>query len=607
MRLDPRQDLIVGGASRQFVVLLHGAGLPPSSLDQIRALVQRCMPDADTWVPKLPIRHVLSRARAADITDALVAAIGQAVEARARRAGGYEEIVLLGHSFGAVFARAVWARAMGGRDDGTADLSEAKPWAQRVRRLVLLAATARGWNPLMPVQTWLRFILWLGSMLEVATGPGWGLLDGRRGSPWITTTRLQTIALNRLLEDGRVAQPVTVQLLGTVDDVVAPSDNLDLATGGGFHYLEVPRTGHVDIVELEGRKGRAADALTLEARKARRDRIRLALVGEPDELKAASVPAEVLRDMVAEDLIDHDLDWADDGAASAWETGPLPVRPEVERVVFFAHGIRDYGHWTHRLAVRLKEIARGRGVAARTVTSSYGFFPMGPFLLRAQRRVRAGWLMDNYVTARAIYPKASICFVGHSNGTYLAASALTECPAIRLEDVVFAGSVVRTDFEWPDLIARGQVGRVLNYVATGDIVVALFPGGMQWMRFPDLGGAGHHGFDREGELVKNVRWVPGGHGAALKDHHWDEIAEFVLGGRFPEEHRKPVTPWRARRHSRFVGAIGRAAGLSLFVVAAAVTAFFTLAVWGISAYGLLGLVVGLPLLTLIAARVLTRL
>jgi hypothetical protein len=59
----------------------------------------------------------------------------------------------------------------------------------------------------------------------------------------------------------------------------------------------------------------------------------------------------------------------------------------------------------------------------RTVTSSYGFFPMGPFVLKAERRKRTGWLMDQYVTAKAAYPNAVFSFIGHSNGTYLAASA----------------------------------------------------------------------------------------------------------------------------------------------------------------------------------------
>ena len=605
MRISPDQGFQARGASRQLVVLLHGSTLLPSSLDEVRDVAGSLMPDADIWTPRLPLRWAWTRARASNITEAIVLGIGQAVEARALRGGVYEEITVLGHSFGAVLARAVWSHSMGGQPDGTADLEKAQPWAKSIRRLVLLAATARGWNPMMPVRTGIRFALWLGSLLEAATGPGYALLDGRRGAPWISTTRLQTMALDGLLKRERIAPPVVVQLLGTVDDIVAPSDNVDLATGGRFHYIEVPRTGHMDIIHLKDGPGRPCDSLSVKAREVRSDRIRLALVGGPEELRAAAVPVEVLRDMVAKDLVDHDVDWADPGIPGHNE-GALPVRPEVARVVFLTHGIRDYGHWTHRLAVRLKDIARGRGMPVRTVTSSYGFFPMGPFLLRAQRRVRAGWLMDNYVTARALYPNAEICFVGHSNGTYLAANALKECPAIRFKEIVFAGSVVRTNFEWPDLSAKGQVGRVLNYVATGDIVVALFPGGMQWLRFPDLGGAGHHGFEREGELVRNVRWVPGGRGAALEDHHWDEIAEFVLGGVFPSD-REPVSPWRAKGHGWFVGIVGQAAGLALLLVAALVVSAIGLTIWGMSAYGIVGLVIGLPLLTLLAMRVLTRL
>jgi hypothetical protein len=111
--------------------------------------------------------------------------------------------------------------------------------------------------------------------------------------------------------------------------------------------------------------------------------------------------------------------------------------------------------------------------------------------------------------------------------------------------VVFAGSVVRQKFDWSKIHARGQVNKVLNYVATADWVVAIFPKGLQtvadWfvavvpkrlqiLRLPDLGSAGFDGFPLRNEFVDNWEFVSGAHSAALDERNWDSIAHFVLNG-----------------------------------------------------------------------------
>jgi len=68
-----------------------------------------------------------------------------------------------------------------------------------------------------------------------------------------------------------------------------------------------------------------------------------------------------------------------------------------------------------------------------------------------------------------------------------------------VDRIVFAGSVVRRDYDWDYVInERKQVELVRNYVASDDWVVALFPRFFeQWpMRYlgNDLGSAGFNGF-----------------------------------------------------------------------------------------------------------------
>jgi len=90
---------------------------------------------------------------------------------------------------------------MGGQDDGTADLGKANPWASHIRRVVLLAATARGWNQLMPVSTDVmaaagmaetfgrgrNLAAWLGVVPKQATTGGKPKLLGisKRGSRYL--------------------------------------------------------------------------------------------------------------------------------------------------------------------------------------------------------------------------------------------------------------------------------------------------------------------------------------------------------------------------------------------------------------------------------------
>ena len=69
--------------------------------------------------------------------------------------------------------------------------------------------------------------------------------------------------------------------------------------------------------------------------------------------------------------------------------------------------------------------------------------------------------MDRYAEARARYPRAELDYVGHSNGTYLAAKALHDYPAAHFKHIVFAGSVVRRDYDWLALIKPKSGQRAL--------------------------------------------------------------------------------------------------------------------------------------------------
>jgi hypothetical protein len=100
-----------------------------------------------------------------------------------------------------------------------------------------------------------------------------------------------------------------------------------------------------------------------------------------------------------------------------FEDMPAKPNPKVKDVVFVMHGIRDDGYRTHRIAGAIKEAAdavemkakRGQPVPADRLepkyleswTQTYGYFPMGAFLLPWIRQQKVEWFMDKYVSVKA--------------------------------------------------------------------------------------------------------------------------------------------------------------------------------------------------------------
>ncbi|WP_155354227.1 lipase family alpha/beta hydrolase [Acrocarpospora macrocephala] len=131
--------------------------------------------------------------------------------------GGLGRIILVGHSVGGLLLRHAYLIAQG--DD---DSREMKAWAQRVSRMVLLAAPNRGVEA--------RRLSFTGrTMAEL-----------RRGAPYLTDLRLRW--LDHFDRAGDRIQ--VVQLLGTLDTVVTRDDSLDVEQFGNARHVTVPGAEH---------------------------------------------------------------------------------------------------------------------------------------------------------------------------------------------------------------------------------------------------------------------------------------------------------------------------------------------------------------------------
>ncbi|ALN60965.1 hypothetical protein GLA29479_77 [Lysobacter antibioticus] len=533
--------------SRTLVILLHAYMHTAARLESLQALVRGTWPDAEIYCPELPASR-LSMADPNEIVAGLLTQVDRRYAQAQAQATPYGNIVLVGHSLGALLARKLYVVACGEVEGAPfeaafkpasadeAALVPARPWAGCVSRIVLLAGMNRGWRVSHHLSLANAPVWSLGSLLcHVIHGFSrrWPLVfTFRRGAEFITQLRIQWLLMRRrasrtgpsMQSDASApstpGSALTIQLLGSRDDMVAPEDNVDLVSGGDFVYLDVPHSGHADIIDMAdpivGAGRTRAFVLALQADSAQLQR-------------EAVVPS-------------------DERFAAPDES--------IERVVFVMHGIRDVGYWTHKIARRIKQRAGDRLATWATETSSYGYFPMLPFLFPWYRRQKVEWLMDQYTEALARYPNASFSYVGHSNGTYLLARALELYPCCRFDRVVFAGSVVRRSYDWRRFLdgKRPRVRGVLNFVATGDWVVAFFPKFFQFFRLQDLGSAGHDGFllSQPEAGVSQVTYVKGGHGAAIVEPVWNVIAGFVVDGRVDMDEIQPVP----RRQDVWVKALG---------------------------------------------------
>ena len=570
------------GCSNVLVVVLHGIGGSRKTMDGVLTAIRAERPDADIYCPDLAYAGPLgpfSRVPIERIVNDLMEAIQTHWQDRQTRAGNpvtYTAIILVGHSLGGVLARKIAILAYG-ETPGTpfekeyAAYREPSPFADRINRIIMLAGLSRGWT-VSSADRWMTAFIWglleiWGEIAAWVTGTPYTVFAVRRGAPFLVQTRLQWLALVMrptifqrwnppISEPAKARLQVLcqthspafdlIQLLGTQDDTVSPEDMLDNSVemeNTNYFIIEVPNSTHqqIKLMKRPSDTDRAIDQDTPEHQ--RYMQFTLALTTNRQDLQKIAIEWEDVSDV-------------------------LPAEPEwdVTDVVFVIHGIRDKGFWTQKIARRIKQFARTStsdpkritDLPYRSVTASYGYFAMAPFVLQPVRIRKVAWLMDQYTEARVRFPNAKFSYVGHSNGTYLVARALKDYPAARFARILFAGSVVRSDFEWKaiaaapsgELCQAPRVEKVLNYVATGDWVVAAFPKAMQRFKSIDLGGAGHDGFDGAFTLNKaksleeaqaaikdkdvlQLAYVEGRHDAAIREMHWRDIASFVVTGTLP--------------------------------------------------------------------------
>lgn len=144
----------------------------------------------------------------------------------------------------------------------------------------------------------------------------------------------------------------------------------------------------------------------------------------------------------------------------------------MKQLIVTVHGIRTFGQWQESLQTLVLE----KIPDCSFENYHYGYFSFLSFLIPPLR-----WLVVRRFRVRLLqlleaYPDLRINLVGHSNGTYLIAWALYKLPERyrgRIGNVILAGSVLRADFPWNQLIENGYVESVINDCGVEDNVLLL--------------------------------------------------------------------------------------------------------------------------------------
>jgi pimeloyl-ACP methyl ester carboxylesterase len=486
----------------RLFVLVHGWEHTAKNLDHLKCAVQAVFPSDDVLLPCYPA----SRWSNGDLRDVAEGCVGLIEGAWGKHQdGGYKQIILIGHSLGALIARKVYLIAHGQYSDyeqRTLFVAGKRAWAPCITRLVLLAGMNRGWK-LWPKNAQTPLLRWLGRVLSLTLAQGLGLgrlvRAAHRGAPFVVNLRLDWLQLTST----GVEPDMVVQLAGLRDTVVDASDHVDLLSGRTFHYLPVDGTSHHALVQFDG----------TAAGQDRKQKFLMALQAN-GSLTGEAIP-----------------------------NAPQPDKT-VKQVLLLMHGIRDYGKWTEDVRSEIEQHA-----SVRAEIANYDYLPLLPFLLGVGRNRQVRLLMDRYAEARSMYPNAALSFLGHSNGTYVMASALRRYPACRFARVAFLGSILHRRFPWRREM-QACVGQLRNYVATQDCVVAIFPSFFEAVRIlplnRDFGSAGHTGFTQVDNRFQNVAYLEGGHGTGLEPQHRAAILSFLMGEQPPVAPKTVETQsWRA--------------------------------------------------------------
>lgn len=183
----------------------------------------------------------------------------------------------------------------------------------------------------------------------------------------------------------------------------------------------------------------------------------------------------------------------------------------MRRVVISLHGIRTRGRWQKEIAPILSE------TGFTPWPLDYGYFPAIALLSGGAVSRRVEWFLAEYTRIVENDGDDFPSVIAHSLGTLIVAKAMEKYDYLRFDRVIFCGSIVRRDFNWREVIRRGQLKRLRNEHGSLDI----------WARVarhlvPDAGDSGIYGFVSPPPEIENHEFRFHRHSDYFRRLHYEE-------------------------------------------------------------------------------------
>jgi hypothetical protein len=185
------------------------------------------------------------------------------------------------------------------------------------------------------------------------------------------------------------------------------------------------------------------------------------------------------------------------------------------RWLIAVHGIRTDGPWQQELQWLIdtefsRTVPFRNWKYGRISVTSMSRWTQGQYVRRFLDQLRRS--QSEVAPLLRVDPTPPPDIIAHSFGSWILAHALETDHAARVGHVVLVGSIVRPDWDWTPVFARGQATAVLNYCGGRDLPVKL-------ARFTihDSGPSGRTGFTRRHEQMINVLDPKGTHSSAFAD------------------------------------------------------------------------------------------
>ena len=209
------------------------------------------------------------------------------------------------------------------------------------------------------------------------------------------------------------------------------------------------------------------------------------------------------------------------------------------------HGMNTRGAWQEDLNWL---VSKTYGRMVPVAIYKYGILRPGAVLKFRQRALTRGLIarirrLSGETKAAGFGGMPDV--IAHSFGTWLLGHALRTDDTLQVGRVILTGCILRPDFNWNELIQRGQVQEVLCHVATKDF----------WARIahyfiPDSGPSGWRGFN-DREHIRHAVLAGRGHSdffrETLMPGIFDKVWQpFLTGadGKDTDQHDVPGPNWK---------------------------------------------------------------